>query len=468
MEVYFYSFDKRKNSTARPSGTGTKYDVELKEGADFDRPTFKMHNNVTGFNYAKWNDAFYFIVDRQYVYADMWEITCEIDVLGSYRGSIKASTQYVLRTSTDKDLDIFDNYYPLKINPTVTIEELDLGFVFEEQTLDVDGPTVLLSVKGASGTDVYAMTMANFREFSKYFYGLSQDTIWNELVSSTGSLPSLFEKHMMDPFSYITDVRIVPIPYKNISGSAVGNIKLGFWEFATDPYAAGKRVKNTIYSSGIKTGNVPAAPTGDKAFLESNKARDLQMFIPGCGMQSFDADKCKGATNFHLNYVVDKKGVIAYYVYINDEIHYCSADISLPMAVYCNILNVGGAVAGLTRTAGGVAAGLIAGNVPGAVIGGITGAISGIASASPLFTQQNLGSDGSWAALASQPKVKLMVTQYDCADLAPAIFGYPVCKSMTLGTNGYYLIKDAQVGFGDDNFIKESIKGFMESGFYIE
>lgn len=460
MDAVFYNFDKRKNSTARPSGTGNTIAVKLKDGADFDRPTFEMATNVTGYNYMKWNDAFYFIIGRRYVNAGVFEIDAEIDCLGTYRGSIKASTQYVLRTSAAYNDDIFDNYYPLKVNPTVTITEADMGFVFSGA--DGNGPTYLVTVKGKNGSEVYAMSGYLYQQLAAFLYGKTQSSLWGDMT-----VPVDFLKTFVDPFSYVTDVRVIPIKYSSVSGSAVASVTLGYWEFA-DPDIGSKRVNNTVYSSGVITGNIASEPTGRKSFLASNKARGIEMFIPGCGMQSFDADKCKGATNFHVNYSIDKKGVIAYYVYINDEVHYCSADISLPIAVYSNISNIGGAISGITRLAGGVAAGFVAGNVPGAVIGGITGAISGVASASPLFSQQTLGSDGSWAALASQPKVKVMVTQYDIPDQAPQIYGYPYCATMTLSTNGYYLIKDAQVGFGDDNFIKDTIKGFMESGFYIE
>lgn len=461
MIATFYNFDKRKNSTARPAATsGTDITVELKEGADLDAPVFLMQTNVLGYTYMKWNDHYYFITGRKYLYNNYYEISCEIDVLGSYRGSIKASTQYVLRTSAAYNDDIFDNFYPLKVNPDVTITEADMGFVFSG--LDGNGPTYLVTVKGGNGSEVYAMSGYLYQQLAAFLYGKTQSSLWGDMT-----VPIDFLKTFVDPFSYVTDVRVIPIKYSSVSGTAVPSVTLGYWEFA-DPEIGSKRVSNTVYTSGIITGDIAPEPTGRKAFLASNKARGIEMFIPGCGMQSFDADKCKGATNFHVNYSIDKKGVIAYYVYINDEVHYCSADISLPIAVYSNISNIGGAISGITRLAGGVAAGFVAGNVPGAVIGGITGAVSGVASASPLFSQQTLGCDGSWAALASQPKAKVMVTQYDIPDQAPQIYGYPYCATMTLSSNGYYLIKDPQVAFGDDTYIKDAIKNFMESGFYIE
>ena len=460
MEAYFYNLDKRRNSTKQPTGTGTKIDLILKEGADYDYPVFQMHTDVTGYNYLKWNDHYYFITGRRFVYNSLWEISCEIDPLASCRGSIKSSTQYVLRTSAAYNDDIFDNLYPLQVNPDVTITEADMGFVFSGT--DGNGPTYLVTVKGKNGSEVYALSGYLYHQLAAFLYGKTQSNLWADMT-----VPVDFLKTFVDPFSYVTDVRVIPIKYSSISGSAVPSVTLGYWEFA-DPEIGSKRVRNTVYTSGIITGNVAPEPTGRKSFLASNKARGIDMFIPGCGMQSFDADKCKGATNFHINYSIDKKGVIAYYVYINDEVHYCSADISLPIAVYSNISNIGGAISGITRLAGGVAAGFVAGNAPGAIIGGITGAISGVASASPLFSQQTLGCDGSWAALASQPKAKVMVTQYDIPDQAPQIYGYPYCATMTLSTNGYYLIKDPQVAFGDDTYIKDAIKNFMESGFYVE
>ena len=457
MIATFYDFDKRKNSTARPAGSGTDITVNLKEGTDLDNPVFIMETNVLGYSYMKWNDHYYFIVGRRYLHHSLFEITCEIDVLASYRASIKSSTQYVLRTSAGADDYIYDDLYPLKVNPTVTVHPESAGFNFSS-------PTYLVTTKGKNGSVVYAMSKYYFDTIAAAMYNISQDDLWQSLTSS-----AMWYKSFVDAFSFITDARIIPIAQSSISGSSTATFDLGFWSY-TDPdgTAAFKIVSNTIYNASTIHMPIPAPPSGHKAFLASNKSRSLELFLPGVGLQTLDAEKLKTASEVRIDWLLDKKGIIAYAIDAGNEVHYCSADISMPVAIYSNISNAGGAIAGAAKVVGGAVAGAIAGNVPGAVIGAITGGISGIAGASPIITSQSLGVDGSWAALASQPNIILTTTQYDIPAQAPALFGYPYCATMTLSTNGYYLIKDPQVSFGDDVYIKDKISEFMASGFYIE
>ena len=63
INVEFYNFSKKSNSTARPS-EGTTVPVDLKKGTTFQSPTFVLRyglNDFLNFNYAKWNDHYYFI-----------------------------------------------------------------------------------------------------------------------------------------------------------------------------------------------------------------------------------------------------------------------------------------------------------------------------------------------------------------------------------------------------------------------
>lgn len=456
MTINLYTFSKRENSTKVPTGTGSDVSVNLKQPTSLDEPTFTLSTNPMSFNYLKWDNNYYFIREKRYIHNGLYEIDCEIDVLATYKASIKASTQYVLRTSVSANDMIYDDMYPLKVNPTVTIHPEAAGF-------DFSAPTYLVTTKGKNGSVVYAMTKYYFDLIAAAMYSIDQDTLWQSLTSS-----ALWYKTFVDAFSFITDVRIVPVAHANINGSSTDTFDLGFWSY-TDPDGAAvfKIVNNTIYNASTIHMPVPAPPSGHKAYLVSNRSRSLELFLPGVGMQSLDAEKLQGATEIRIDWLIDKKGIIAYTIDAGTEVHFCSGDISLPVAIYSNAMNVGGVVSGVAKTAGGIIAGAVTGNV-GAVLGGVVGGLAGAAGASPIVHSSGLGVDGSWASLASQPNLILTTTQYDIPTQAPAIHGYPYCATMTLSTDGYYLIKDAQVDFAADLNEKQKIVSHMEAGFYIE
>ena len=48
INVKFYNFSKKSNSTARPTN-GTDVSVDLKKGTTFQSPTFVLHYNLNDF-----------------------------------------------------------------------------------------------------------------------------------------------------------------------------------------------------------------------------------------------------------------------------------------------------------------------------------------------------------------------------------------------------------------------------------
>ena len=466
MDAYFYNLNKRKNSTMVPTGTGTKINVVLKEGADLDHPVFQMHTNVLGYDLMKWENHYYFITGRRYVYNNFYEISCAIDSLGSYRSEIMSSQQYVLRSSVEQlaDTKIFDNMYPLLVNPTFIKDEKDLGFFFEHVTPgSLYWPTYLVTIKGEAGAEVIAMNQGFFETIARSMYGLSQTDIWSALTT-----PSSFEKTYLDPFSYIIDVKKVPINIANLNvQSSSSQFGLGFWSY-TDPDgdAGFKRVKDIIYESGDITFDIPAGPSGYYEFLNSNNARSIELYLPGCGWQTFDVEKIGSNDKVHITYTVDKKGILTYKFWIGDDIFFATCDISMPVSMHSEVSNLGRIATNAMQSIGGMISGAVTANA-GAIINSATSLASSV-SPQPLFTHKSLGVDGSWSALKASPNAVLKVTQYEVPLLSPDINGYPSCKTAVLDTAGYYLIKNPQVGFGDDLFIKNEIEAYMASGFYVE
>lgn len=115
MEVWFYRFNKRNNSTLKPSTSDRQYSIEciLRQSTSIISPVIvldKQYNGIQTCNYAyipTWN-RYYFITDiisRD----DLWLVTLTLDVLASYREDIYRTSQYVLRSSKEYSYTLIDN-----------------------------------------------------------------------------------------------------------------------------------------------------------------------------------------------------------------------------------------------------------------------------------------------------------------------------------------------------------------------
>ena len=63
MQAIFYSFSKRKNSTAIPTDAGTEIEIKLKNGCSFLSPVFLLQSESFEYNYCKFNERFYWVND---------------------------------------------------------------------------------------------------------------------------------------------------------------------------------------------------------------------------------------------------------------------------------------------------------------------------------------------------------------------------------------------------------------------
>ena len=101
MDVYLYNNTKRLNSTAAAPGTFTTLDCVLKQGTSFINPVLIVnYSGVPSFNYMKFEGRYYWITDIVSIKNDLWEIYGRVDVLGTYKGHIQATSAFVLYDST--------------------------------------------------------------------------------------------------------------------------------------------------------------------------------------------------------------------------------------------------------------------------------------------------------------------------------------------------------------------------------
>lgn len=101
IDIYFYNITKRLNSTARPTGTGVKYECLFKENTSILNPVLTLRlSTKPDYNYFKIDDRYYWVTDIVSLNNDRWQISGRIDALATFKGHISATSAFVLYDST--------------------------------------------------------------------------------------------------------------------------------------------------------------------------------------------------------------------------------------------------------------------------------------------------------------------------------------------------------------------------------
>ena len=113
ISATFYTFSKRKNSTKQPTGSGDSYDVALKSGTSLISPTLLLNiASRPSYNYLSFEGRYYFVTDIVSVKNDLWEISCAVDALATWKSEIGSTTANILYATGGRS-DIVDTRIPV-------------------------------------------------------------------------------------------------------------------------------------------------------------------------------------------------------------------------------------------------------------------------------------------------------------------------------------------------------------------
>ena len=114
ISATFYSFSKRKNSTKQPTGSGDSYSVTLKSGTSIISPTLLLNiASRPSYNYLSFEGRYYFVTDIVSVRTDLWEISCTVDALATWKSEIGSTSADILYATGGRD-DIVDGRIPVE------------------------------------------------------------------------------------------------------------------------------------------------------------------------------------------------------------------------------------------------------------------------------------------------------------------------------------------------------------------
>lgn len=199
MNIVLSSTGKRKNSTKQIS-TGTSYSVYLKENTSIEKPVFILNatqSNITSCTtaYCSTFGTYYFIDDIISVANDLWEVSCTLDVLATYKSDIVSSDGYIEYADTTINDMLPDRRLTQSKD---TIENAEVSSKIVNTTT---GFYILTTASNDSSatvgfTSVYALTDFNAAAVANWLY---DDTLIDDL-----------KKLFNDPYEAIIEAHFVP------------------------------------------------------------------------------------------------------------------------------------------------------------------------------------------------------------------------------------------------------------------
>lgn len=235
----FYSFSKKENSTARPSGSGTSYSCTLKEPTSIEAPTLELAiASPTFYDYAYIPsfDRYYYVTDWTYN-RGVWEVTLAVDVLASFKTEIGNSSIYVLRAANAYNKEIKDTMYPLKSEVNKDVAQ---GTLYQWAVGLNQGSYIVYCNNGKISSQDLSSGSLNYMAFSPEEFAHLLEALYPQStieLNDLMTLPaySMFANALLNPVDYITRVVWIPQSVANIADSHLLTTNFGYYT-AKYPY----------------------------------------------------------------------------------------------------------------------------------------------------------------------------------------------------------------------------------------
>lgn len=506
MQVRFYSFRKRINSTKIPAQKDTEGQLSffaecvLKDNTSVITPQIMLifpggQLSPSSYNYAYIPDfgRYYFVTDVTFSQNRViYSLQC--DVLASFWATLKESSQYVLRSASAKNGKVVDILYP-------TLSEFETGSKaisgWSYNTL-ANGYYVLGIINSNTNTygaiSYYVMTNAQFSSLRKALMAN-----YDYMQINTAEISSELQRAIINPFQYIVSCKW--FPEKPPTLDAVTSITVGSWEFSGGsayPLAASAY---SIHSQNITLPQHKQKSRGD--WLQQSPYTRYAVSYPPFGVVELDNSKITTNTITvarRIDYVsgigviqittpnsLDNGQTLLYQADCNIGVDIQLSQVSVANGILSDVTNVVGSVATSASSASafGATGALFAGGASlitsslqtNTFKGALTGAFAdaagqgsgiGTAIAAANSVLQTRGTNGSIAAYIEMPGLfwKFSII----ADADPSNLGYPLCAKKKLSTlTGFTTIQTPDV----DTVLATQpeiamIVNYMISGFFIE
>ena len=475
ISVKLYTFSKRENSTAQPTG-GTTYNCTFKEPTSIITPVILIDaTTVTAYNYAyiaSFN-RYYFIRDIVTVANNLWEISLECDVMASYKSQIGSSSEYVLRSASDYNTLIMDNLYPMTAETSISQDYTATAPFSSSNITRIIGIINNNSSHKFGAVQYYAITETELGDLMAYLLstpeenaGLGQQ-IMNVVAPLTDpDLINYVKMSITDPQQYIVESYM--LPYKPPVASSGQTLKAGWFNISAaqgDIIGASSGQFNISGANGSLTlpDHPLAASRGE--YLNLEPFSKYWLYLGPFGV--YPLDSMKFATTRQIDWTIDGDlfGNITCKLYVDSKIIdtlYANVKCNFPVGQVS--MDVSRAANSAIGTAVSLGAGYVSGD-PNAITSGLSGIISTASALLPM--NRSNSTQGSF--INTFDAFRAYGEFHNVVDEDITHRGKPLCEEVAINTlSGYVLVADPDIAIPGTMEENQKIKQYMSTGFYYE
>lgn len=463
FSVKFWNFDKKFNSTKRPSGTGLEFNCILKDGSGIITPSIRLNTpDPVNYNYcyiAHFNRYYYV---REWFYDEgFWTANLECDVLATYKTVIGSSNLYILRAAGAYNGDIVDNLYPCKTG--CDFRSLLLNYPYTSGCFVVG----CVSKNAAFGSITYYVL--NSTNMKNLVEALMTDVVTSANGFSVNDATYALQQSIVDPIQYIKSVVWLPFDASDLTTlPVVGGLQLYNWTFSNVSCAA------VVYTRIEKTYqfNIEKHPDTQSRgnYVNTAPYTLATLNFPPFGSIELDTTILATATTLDINLDLDAlTGQGNLRVSANGHLmHELKTQIGVPVQITQITNDVLGAVTSIAGGVAGVVSGVLLGG-PAGIAGAVGSAVNGIGNAvqSIMPKAQTIGGGGNYSVIKYAPRMDFQFFRPVNDDLAHN--GRPLCEKRVINTlSGYMLVQDGDIEIDGTRSEAEQIQNLLQGGFYYE
>ena len=444
MEIICYNFEKRYNSTKRPTGQGAVYNVQLKDATSIYTPVFTVTNFGTEYNYIQWNNRYYYVTDIEIIRNNIYNLTCQIDFLRSFYDNIANTTAFIDFSTSDYNTQIIDNRLPVATECSYYTNSAQI--VTHGVNTIGDGTFIIEYVTDSANFGLSGMVALEYNAAVQLSNKLTDTNFFN--IEN-------FDKQFNNVYQSIKKLTFVPIKPSAYLGP-FSHIRLGSFD---------TNMVGTPPPTTIKMSADIAIPRPFTDFRQLQPYCSYLLYLPGFGFTTLDNADIAGKSTLTIKLDID--GATGDATYTVDKIFKGSCNFGVSMSLGTVSSNIGGVWgSGLQR-----ATSLITGNA--------VGAIGGLVNTALASRQRNLGNVGSTGALSSVfatigddwRNAYIVCIAHNTAVEPSSIadtMGRPCQKVREInGLTGYVQTRNASVATGNSD-ITQQINNLLDGGVYIE
>lgn len=475
MNVNFYEFKKRENSTAQPGALVPyqTFDCKLKDDTSIIHPIIELAkpanlnwSTVLGFNYCYISDfsRYYFVRDIIFKSNVIVEMHLDVDPLASFKSQIAVANEYVLRSASNYDGDIVDNLYPTKGIVTHAVNQ-STGVPFDSNDIGyVIGSINNETTNKFGAVQYYLMNSSNIGLLMQYLLGQNLDVCQDTeslIIGLSVEIQNGIARALANPAQYLVDSYAIPYASK-LSVDSSASVKTGYW---IAPASGSPLLTN--FSFGIDSGTIDLAQHPQAAsrgnYLNGSPFTKHWLILGPFGIYSLDASRFINVHQVEYNVAGDQFGNVRCDISCQGaRIDRLYANVKCPFPLAQVSVDAMGTLQSALTAADKVGQ-LYAGE--GTQLEAASGILNFAQSLLPQVTRS--GAQGTMSGIFGN---FLAVSEFlEVVDDDLAQRGRPLCQKVAIGNlSGYILVSDPDIAISGTAEENTMIKNYMANGFFYE